>query len=72
MKHYKVYQYCFPDGMLYIGMTKNSIEVRRDQGYQHNPRLRQALRDAGWQKECVHILNRLPWLRYLMASAGFR
>lgn len=53
---YSVYQYTFPDGMIYIGATKNKVEQRRDQGYQHNKRLQNAMRLAGWKNIEVTIL----------------
>ena len=53
---YRVYQYTFPDGMIYIGATKNKVEQRRDQGYQHNKRLQNAMRLAGWANIRVVIL----------------
>ena len=56
MKHYTVYQYTFPDGKIYIGMTGNKIENRRDCGYGHNKRLQAAMKAAGWSKICVSVL----------------
>lgn len=53
---YRVYRYVFPDGMIYVGMTKNSIQTRRDQGYQHNKRLQTAIRSVGWAGLTVEIL----------------
>lgn len=49
MKHYKVYQYTFPDGMIYIGTTSKSLQERRDCGYNHNARLKAAMRSCGWR-----------------------
>lgn len=46
---YKVYLYAFPDGKKYVGMTKNTLEERRDMGYQHNKALQAAIRQYGWQ-----------------------
>ena len=54
---YKIYKYTFPDGKVYIGMTKNSIQTRRDQGYSHNKPLQEALRTAGWKNVIVDILE---------------
>lgn len=45
---YKVYMHTFPDGSFYIGTTKNSINVRKDQGYQHNKLLKDKLKNFGW------------------------
>jgi predicted GIY-YIG superfamily endonuclease len=53
---YRVYQYTFPDGMIYIGVTKNTVEQRRNQGYQHNKRLQNAMREVGWSNIQVDIL----------------
>ena len=46
---YGVYVYEFPDGMKYVGMTKHSIQERRDNGYQHNKELQSAIRKCGWK-----------------------
>ncbi len=46
---YKVYKYTFPDGKIYIGMTKNSLGTRRDYGYNHNKRLKEAIKETGWR-----------------------
>ena len=46
--NYRVYKYNFPNGKIYIGMTKNSLEKRRDMGYQHNEKLQEAIRKYGW------------------------
>lgn len=54
---YRVYRYTFPDGRMYIGVTKNKIETRRDQGYQHNKPLREAIRSTGWAGINVDILE---------------
>ena len=53
---YKIYQYVFPDGKTYIGMTKNTVKERRDQGYQHNKPLKNALREFGWKRIKLIIL----------------
>lgn len=47
-KTYKVYKYTFPNGKVYIGMTSLSLEQRRDNGYQHNRKLQEAMRLYGW------------------------
>lgn len=54
-----VYMYTFPDGMKYIGVTKNSIETRRDCGYQHNKPLQAAMRKYGWRNVEKTILEEL-------------
>ena len=54
---YRVYRYTFPDGKMYIGVTKNKIETRRDQGYQHNKPLQEAIRSVGWGGLKVDILE---------------
>ena len=48
-KIYKVYKYTFPDGKVYIGTTKNTLQERKDCGYQHNKKLTDAIRKVGWQ-----------------------
>jgi len=40
---YKVYKHTFPDGMIYIGMTKHTIQKRIESGYQHNQRMKDAM-----------------------------
>ena len=47
-KTYKVYKYAFPNGKVYIGMTSLPLAERRDCGYQHNPRLQEAISLYGW------------------------
>ena len=54
---YKIYQYLFPSGKIYIGMTKNSIATRRDQGYQHNKPLQIAIKETGFSNIVVDILE---------------
>ena len=56
MTTHKVYMYTFPNGKIYIGVTKHSIEERRDNGYQHNKQLQVAMREAGWKNIKVDIL----------------
>lgn len=55
-KKYKVYMYTFPNGRVYIGMTKNSVQERRDCGYQHNANLKKAIKEYGWRQMAVDIL----------------
>ena len=55
-KNYKVYRYTFPDGRVYIGTTKNTIQHRKDCGYQHNARLTEAIRTIGWESVQKDIL----------------
>lgn len=40
---YKVYKHTFPDGMIYIGMTKHTVQKRIELGYQHNLRMKDAM-----------------------------
>ena len=56
-RKYKVYMYTFPDGKVYIGMTKNSVQERRDCGYQHNASLKKAIKECGWRQMAVDILG---------------
>ena len=53
---YKVYRYIFPDGKIYIGMTKNTISQRRDNGYQHNALLKAHIKEYGWKDVQTDIL----------------
>lgn len=53
---YKVYKYTFPDGKIYIGVTKNTIQYRKDCGYQHNKPLTNAIRKVGFRNICVDVL----------------
>lgn len=55
--HYSVYRLVFPDGMQYVGVTGSTIEYRRDCGYGHNPRLKQAIHDCGWANMGHEILQ---------------
>lgn len=52
---YSVYRLTFPNGMQYIGVNSRSVEYRRDCGYGHNMRLKDALRSCGW-KNVIHEL----------------
>lgn len=54
---YKVYRYTFPDGKIYIGVTKNTIQYRKDCGYQHNQPLTNAIRSVGFKNVIVDILT---------------
>ena len=57
-----VYKLTSPDGLIYIGMTKNTIEKRIECGYQHNARLREAGRKFGWRNFKHEVLeNNLPY-----------
>lgn len=53
---YKVYMYTFPNGKIYIGMTKNSIQNRKNCGYQHNKELKNAIKEYGWKQIKVSII----------------
>lgn len=54
---YKIYKYTFPDGKIYIGVTKNTVQYRKDCGYQHNKQLQQAIRNVGMSAIKVDILS---------------
>lgn len=56
MHNYKVYKYSFPDGKAYIGVTAFSLEYRRDCGYGHNQKLKEAIRKYGWNGFTHEIL----------------
>ena len=49
--------YTFPNGMIYIGMTKYSIGHRRNCGYHHNNRLLSAIKEFGWKGTQAEILE---------------
>ena len=53
---YSVYRYTFPDGKIYVGVTKNTVQYRKDCGYQHNKPLTDAIRTAGFKNVSVDIL----------------
>ncbi len=53
---YQVYKYIFPNGKLYIGVTAQTIQHRRDCGYQHNKLLQAAHRYYGWENVRTEIL----------------
>lgn len=55
-KFYKVYKYTFPDGKIYVGVTKNTIQYRNNCGYQHNKLLQQAIRSVGFANVTKEIL----------------
>lgn len=45
---YRVYKHTFPNGKIYIGMTKHSIKDRVAIGYKHNFRMESAVKEFGW------------------------
>ena len=54
---YAVYKYTFPDGKIYIGTTKNTIQGRRNCGYQHNAYLKDVAKTVGWENVKTEILD---------------
>lgn len=56
-RKYKIYMYTFPNEKIYIGMTHLTIQGRRDCGYQHNPNLRNAIRNYGWKQVETIVLD---------------
>ena len=52
-----IYRLTSPDGLIYVGMTKNSISKRIENGYQHNARLREAGRKYGWRNFKHEVLE---------------
>ncbi len=44
---YRVYKLTFPDGMIYVGMTKQSIKTRVYSGYRHNQNMCNAIAKYG-------------------------
>ena len=55
-RKYKVYKYTFPNGMIYIGMTSQSIQHRRNCGYQHNARMKAVTKRYGWKAVKTEVL----------------
>lgn len=55
--HYTVYRLGFPDGKQYVGVTGKSVEYRRDCGYGHNQRLKEAIRSCGWKNMEHEVLR---------------
>ena len=54
---YTVYMHKFPNGKVYVGITKNSIYTRwaNGQGYKHNKRMTNAIKRYGWEN-ISHII----------------
>lgn len=52
-----VYKYTFPNGKIYIGVTRNSIQYRKNCGYQHNKCLQNAIKEYGWKNVKIDILE---------------
>lgn len=46
---YRVYKHTFPNGKVYIGMTKHTISDRIQLGYQHNKYMLAAIAEFGWK-----------------------
>lgn len=53
---YRVYKHTFPDGKIYVGMTKHTIKGRINIGYQHNPRMQNAVKTYGFRNTITEIL----------------
>ena len=50
--------HAYPHEMYYVGISSNSTKKRRENGYGHNPELREAIRDAGGiRKIGIYILD---------------
>ena len=56
IENYTVYQYTFPDGMIYIGRTKHSVAKRKTLGYKHNSRITEAIAKCGWDNIRIDVL----------------
>lgn len=48
LKPYKVYKHTFPDGKIYIGVTKQTLAERKSSGYYHNSAMKEAVKKFGW------------------------
>ena len=46
---YTIYKYTFPNGMVYVGMTKYKVHQRKWYGYHHNSRITAAIKEYGWE-----------------------
>lgn len=48
MRRYLVYKHTSPSGKVYIGITYKTIQERKNDGYGHNARFRNAVKKYGW------------------------
>lgn len=56
MRNYRIYQYTFPDGKIYIGITKQTMTERHSSGYYHNPTMQEAIWEYGWKNIQTEVL----------------
>ena len=58
MNLFKVYKHTFPNGKVYIGMTKQNVYKRwfRGKGYRHNKKMLEAVKIFGWDNIKHEIL----------------
>lgn len=56
--YYSVYCHSFPNGKIYIGITKQKLSKRfqRGEGYSHSPLVYNAIRKHGWDKVITEIV----------------
>lgn len=54
---YTVYMHKFPNGKVYVGITKNSVYTRwaNGKGYNHNKRMTNAIKKYSWEN-IIHII----------------
>ena len=56
LKKYKVYRHSFPNGKVYIGITKQTLAERKSSGYYHNSQMQNAIYEFGWKNIESEIL----------------
>lgn len=54
---YRVYKLTFPNGMIYIGMTKRTVKARVYAGYRHNSKLNAAVKQFGVKNIIKDVLE---------------
>ena len=57
MDSYIVYRYVFPNGKIYIGVTKHDIKTRMREGYKHNEQITKAIKEFGSKSIQKEILE---------------
>lgn len=57
MNSYRVYIHTFPNGKFYVGATKNTIQERKNCGYQHNKEMKRLVSLYGWRSITTTIIK---------------